>query len=136
MSLNVALLRSSFDLVIERQPQLTARFYQILFARHPQVRPLFGRETTAQAHMLQQALVAVLEHVEDANWLTETLGAMGRKHVDYGVTEEMYGWVTESLLAAIGEAAGDAFSPEVEGAWRDALNAVSSLMIGGARAAA
>lgn len=35
MPLNVPLLRESFDLVIERQPQLTPRFYEILFSRYP-----------------------------------------------------------------------------------------------------
>lgn len=136
MALDAALLRSSFELVIERQPQLTDRFYEILFERHPSLRPMFAKASPLQARMLQQALVAVLEHVEDATWLTQTLGAMGEKHVDYGVTEEMYGWVTDSLLAAIAESAGEACTPEVERAWRDALDAVSGLMIAGARRAA
>jgi hemoglobin-like flavoprotein len=43
MALNVALLRSSFELVVEREPMLTARFYEVLFARYPQVRKLFFR---------------------------------------------------------------------------------------------
>src|SRR4051812_14268804 len=102
MSLNVPLLRSSFELVTEREPQLTTRFYEILFARYPQVKPLFGRNSRAnQASMLQSALVSVLDKIEDAAWLESKLGAMGEKHVDYGVTEEMYGWVGASLLAAI-----------------------------------
>jgi hypothetical protein len=33
MALDVPLLRSSFDLVVERQPQVVPRFYEILFAR-------------------------------------------------------------------------------------------------------
>src|ERR1700709_2188256 len=117
MSLDAVLLRSSFDLVVEREPELTPRFYEILFARYPQVRPLFGRSGPAQAEMLQQALVAVIEHIEDPSWLSQTLGALGKKHVDYGVTAEMYGWVGASLLAALAEAAGDAWSPALEGAW-------------------
>ena len=136
MSLNVPLLRSSFELVVERQPQLTPRFYQILFERYPQVLPLFGRNSgAAQAEMLQGALVAVLDRLEDASWLTETLGALGAKHVDYGVTDEMYGWVGASLLAAIGEAAGEHWSKELESAWADAYGAISGLMLKGAHAA-
>lgn len=136
MSLNVPLLRSSFDLVIERQPQLTPRFYEILFARYPQVKPLFGRNSGAnQAAMLQSALVAVLDKLEDASWLEQTLGAMGAKHVDYGVTTEMYGWVGTSLLAAIAEAAGSDWSPALESAWTDAYGAISGLMLKGAQSA-
>lgn len=136
MSLNVELLRNSFDLVIERQPELTTRFYEILFERYPQVRPLFGRNSaTHQRKMLQGALVAVVDHLEDAAWLRETLHAMGKKHVEYNVTTEMYDWVGASLLATIGEAAGEHWTPELEAAWVAAYGAVAGLMQEGARAA-
>ena len=129
MSLNVSLLRESFALVIERQPRLTTRFYEILFDRHPEVRPLFGRTSgDAQAKMLQEALVAVMDHLEDASWLEQTLGALGRKHIDYGVTDEMYDWVGSSLLAALAEAAGDHWNDELAEAWAEAYGAVAGLM--------
>src|SRR5690242_14195646 len=100
MALDVELLRSSFSLVAEREPALTARFYEVFFSRYPQAKPLFGRNTPQkQQEMLQRALVAVMDHLEDASWLGETLGALGAKHLDYGVTNEMYGWVGECLLA-------------------------------------
>ena len=133
MSLNVELLRNSFNLVVERRPQITPRFYEILFARYPQVQPLFGRNARKeQAEMLQQALVAVIEHIEDASWLEGTLGAMGKKHVDYGVTHEMYDWVGASLLATLAEIAGNDWTPELEEAWAAAYGAIASLMQKGA----
>jgi hemoglobin-like flavoprotein len=135
MSLNVPLLRSSFDLVIERQPQLTPRFYEILFERYPQVRPLFGNASKNQPQMLQSALVAVMDKLEDASWLEQTLGAMGLKHIDYGVTDEMYGWVGASLLATIAEVAGSDWSAELEAAWAEAYGAIAGLMLKGANGA-
>lgn len=133
MSLNVAALRSSFDLVVERSPNLTSRFYDILFERHPEVRPLFGRNARAnQEKMLTGALVAVIDHVEDATWLTETLGGMGAKHVSYGVTAEMYPWVADALLATLAEVASEAWTAEVALAWEQALGAIASLMLAGA----
>jgi hemoglobin-like flavoprotein len=137
MALNVPLLRQSFEMVIDRQPQLTPRFYEILFARYPQVRPLFGRQSGhKQAEMLQQALVAVMDHLEDAAWLADTLGAMGRKHLEYGVTNEMYPYVGASLLATLAEVAGKDWTPELEAAWAEAYGAIASLMQGGAAKAA
>lgn len=135
MSLDVALLRNSFDLVVARQPQITPRFYEILFSRYPQAQPLFGRNGTKQAEMLQQALVAVIEHLEDASWLTQTLGAMGAKHVDYGVKDEMYPWVGECLLATLEEIAGEDWTPELANAWATAYGAIAGLMQQGARQA-
>jgi hemoglobin-like flavoprotein len=136
MALDVDLLRGSFDLVIERQPQLTPRFYEILFARYPEVRPLFRRRPgREQAEMLQQALVAVMEHLEDSTWLVDTLGAMGAKHLEYGVTDTMYDFVGDSLLATISEAAGANWTAALEAAWKEAYGTIAGLMKQGAAAA-
>src|SRR4051812_42143872 len=84
-TMNVDALRASFNLIVERAPNLTQRFYEILFERYPQVRSLFGRNSRpAQEQMLTQALAAVIDHVEDAAWLEQTLSGMGAKHATYG----------------------------------------------------
>ena len=136
MSLNVLVLRSTFELVVERQPQVVHRFYEILFERYPQAKALFGRNSAAaQEKMLTDALSSVLEHLEDAPWLTATLKQLGAKHRGYGVTDEMYGWVGACLLSALGEAAGKDWSLEAEVAWTEAYGAIASLMKAGAAAA-
>ncbi|HXK20362.1 MAG TPA: globin domain-containing protein [Polyangiaceae bacterium] len=134
MSLNVKLLRDSFDVVVERSPHLTHRFYEILFERYPQTQHMFpaGRRSR-QEGMLTEALVAVLDHLEDAPWLTGTLHALGAKHVDYGVTDEMYGWVGDALLRTLAETCANDWTPELEAAWAAAFGAIASLMQEGAR---
>jgi len=137
MGLNAPVLRRTFEVVMDRQPTLMHRFYEILFERHPDAKALFGRRSqVAQEKMLTEALVAVLDHLEDAAWLTDTLKGLGAKHVAYGVTDEMYGWVGGSLLAALGEAAGPDWNDEAEQAWGEAYNAIAGLMKSGAVAAA
>lgn len=137
MSLNVELLRSSFELVLEREPKVTKRFYEILFDKYPQAKPLFSRNTPEkQQQMLAEALVAVVDHLEDAAWLQDTLHGMGAKHIEYGVTDEMYDWVGASLLATLAEVAGDAWTDELAQAWTAAYGAISGMMIEGARKAA
>jgi len=130
MALNVQLLRESFDVVATANPKFISRFYEILFERYPQTRPLFSPSgAVRQAEMLTGALVAVLDHLEDAPWLQDTLGALGEKHVGYGVTREMYDWVGASLLATLGEVAGPAWTPELEAAWGEAYGVIVSLML-------
>lgn len=137
MSLDVDTLRSSFDLVVERNPEVTSRFYEIFFERYPQVRPLFGKQRSeeTQAKMLTEALVAVLDHIEDAPWLEQQLKALGAKHVDYGVEDIMYDWVGECLIAAMAEVAGTDWTPNVEHAWVQAYGAISRLAMQGAESA-
>jgi hemoglobin-like flavoprotein len=134
--MNVQLLRDSFALVVERAPNLTSRFYDQLFNRFPQSKLLFGRNArNAQERMLTDALVAVVEHVEDGAWMTSTLEGLGAKHVGYGVTDEMYGWVGESLLATLAEVAGPDWTPETAETWAAAYGAIAGLMQQGARKA-
>lgn len=130
MALNVELLRSSFGLVVSREPQITARFYEIFFERYPQVVPMFGKTSGEnQQKMLTEALVAVVDHLEDAPWLKANLRALGKRHDGYGVTPEMYNWVGECLLAAMAAAAGKDWSPEIEAAWTDAYGAIVHLTL-------
>jgi hemoglobin-like flavoprotein len=130
MALNVGLLRQSFEVVATANPGFITRFYEILFERYPQTKAMFSPGNRArQAEMLTGALVAVLDHLEDAPWLQDTLGALGAKHVDYGVTPEMYDWVGASLLATLAEVAGSAWTPELHAAWAEAYGAIVSLML-------
>jgi hemoglobin-like flavoprotein len=134
--LNAPLLRASFELVVERSPLVVRRFYEIFFERYPQVRPMFRSTPEGllrQEKMLTDALVAVIDHVEDASWLRTTLLSLGAKHEGYGVTDAMYGWVGECLLAALQEAAGDAWSPAIAQAWTEAFGAIAGLMCEGAK---
>ncbi len=135
MALNPDLLRGSFQLVIERAPDLTARFYRVLFRRNPELEALFHRRPLeVQERMLGEALGAVLDHLEDAPWLTEQLGALGAKHVEYGVAPEMYGTVGGALLETLSAAAGSAWTQELEAQWAEAFGAIRDLMLAGANA--
>lgn len=133
--MDIQLLRTSFASFIETAPDLTERFYRNLFTRYPTVQALFGRHSARQQQeMLAQALAAVLDHIEDASWLTETLQALGRKHQSYGVTAEMYDWVGEALLTTFAEIAGPAWSSELRDVWLEAYSAIATLMQSGAEA--
>lgn len=135
MSLPVETLRRSFRRIVELSPDVTHRFYEVLFARYPVSRPMFGRHGAEQEKLLAGALAAVITHLEDGPWLTSTLGGMGARHAGYGVTAEMYGWVGDALLATFAEVLADEWTPEVEQAWTAAYGAIAGFMQEGARRA-
>jgi hemoglobin-like flavoprotein len=133
VSLDVELLRDSFQLVVERDPAITHRFYQHLFSDYPQLKPLFHpSRQELQERMLGEALGAVLDHLEDAPWLQSTLAALGKKHVGYGVTDEMYDWVGASLLKTFAEVAGSDWNAETAAVWTAAYGAIAGMMKAGA----
>jgi hemoglobin-like flavoprotein len=126
------LLSASLLLVAGEEDALTRRFYEILFERYPGVQPMFARDVRAQASMLTEAIVAVLDHLDDSDWLTTSLASLGVKHAGYGVTADMYPAVGECMIAAMSERGGADWTPEMTAAWTEALAAVSVLMLAGA----
>ena len=127
------LMTESIGWAVEREPVITKRFYEILFERYPGVKPLFGKNSgDNQARMLQDAIVAALDHIEDGPWLSETLGALGAKHVSYGVTDDMYPAVGECLIAALADLSGGRWTKEHEAAWVRTYGALQSLALAGA----
>ena len=133
MGLDPQLLRSTFDLALEKDPDLTKSFYAVLFEQNPEVMPMFSESARQhQPAKLAAALRGVVTHLEDEAWLEHTLGELGRRHVDYGVTEEMYGPVGAALLTVLGDALGDAWTDEVADQWTAAYGAVVQLMTGDA----
>jgi len=136
MRIDEEALRSSLEAAMAKEVPFTRRFYEILFERHPEARSLFSRNFgEKQERMLQASLIAVLDHLDDAAWLSDSLGALGAKHNDYGVTDEMYFWVGDALLATLSESAGRAWSARAEMAWIGAIETVAELMMAGARRA-
>ncbi|GAA1514968.1 globin domain-containing protein [Nocardioides humi] len=123
-------------LLADADESLTERFYDLLFERHPAVRPMFSADVRPQAAMLRTAVVAVLEHLDDPHWLTTTLGELGARHAGWGVTPPMYDAVAECMVAAMAELGGDAWTEAMTEAWSEALTAVAGLMLQGADAAA
>ncbi|UDY23799.1 globin domain-containing protein [Nocardioides sp. Kera G14] len=130
------LLTESLVLVDGQEEALTPRFYEILFTRYPQVRPMFSADIAPQAKMLRSAVLAVLDNLDDSVWLTDTLGALGAKHSGWGVTPPMYDAVAECMIAAMEELGGSAWTPAMTAEWTGALGAVASLMLAGAEGVA
>ena len=136
MALDAQLLRNSFNLAVVRQPDLTHVFYEQLFARYPAARPLFVRADMAvQEQMLGEALVAVLDHLEDVPWLQSTLGGLGAKHAGYGVTPNMYDWVGDVLVTTLARANGEQWTAAHTAGWQEAYGAIAAMMLEGYPAA-
>tara|TARA_R100001132_G_scaffold27566_1_gene35635 strand:+ start:2668 stop:5202 length:2535 start_codon:yes stop_codon:yes gene_type:complete len=134
VDLNVTALRESFELVAPRADQLAERFYEKLFEDYPDLLRYFTHtDFSEQRGKLIQALVLVMKSLENPPALTKVLHQLGKEHGDMGIQKDDYPPVTETLLSVLAEYAGDQWSDELEEAWRQALTAVSTMMIEGAK---
>jgi hemoglobin-like flavoprotein len=130
MILDTALLRDTLETALAADDTFPARFYERLFEAHPEVRPLFNRNSPgAQRKMFAQKLVALVDHLEDTTWIDRELAKLAVSHVRYGVTAEMYPWVGEALIATLREACGPEWSEQAEEAWVEAYDRLTRAVL-------
>jgi methyl-accepting chemotaxis protein len=132
--LDVDMLEKTFAMLAPRGAELVAGFYDTLFARHPEVVPLFRNTTRPeqQKHLLK-ALAFVVGNLRNPAALEKPLLAMGARHVGYGAVAAHYPVVTGILLETMAGMAGSAWTKQVESGWKKALETVSGLMIKGGK---
>jgi len=129
LGLNVEVLESSFAAVAPQAEKLVELFYNKLFKEYPEVVPLFANTTQKkQEKMLLGALKLVIANLNNVDVLAEALTNLGAKHQGYGAVEAHYPVVRDTLLSALQEIAGEAWTNEIYSAWFDALNVVAKVM--------
>ncbi|MEU6011331.1 globin family protein [Streptomyces sp. NPDC047453] len=135
MTADFSLIRSSFAAVQPHGTQVTAYFYDHLFAHHPDVRPLFAAHLDEQRDRLWAALGALVANLENTDTLIGMLENLGRRHAGYGVLPEHYPAVGASLIATLRHYAGDAWTPAVEESWAAVYGLISNTMLDAGAAA-
>jgi hemoglobin-like flavoprotein len=134
MALQVDVLESSFQAVAPHGDEFVAAFYDRLFTRFPETRALFpSTDMTKQQKKLLAALVLTIQNLRKPEVLTEHLKDLGQRHVQYAVTPEHYPMVGAALLETFATFLGDRWTPECQTAWAEAYEAITSLMLEGAK---
>lgn len=118
MAINVGLIRESFNELAPKAGELAEFFYNDLFSRYPEVKPLFEKtDMPSQKKKLIASLKFLVDNLEDSTALSDALTALGQRHAAYNVKPEHYPMVADSLLAALSNALGDKWTPELREAW-------------------
>lgn len=124
------LVEESFSVVANNGQRLVADFYEHLFTHNPELIPLFeGVSAAGQQKKLQAALTLLVKSLREPEILEAYLTGLGARHQSYGVAVEDYDKVTNSLLTVLEQHAGSGWTPEVDTAWRNTLNAVAQTML-------
>ena len=128
----IKIVRLTFAQVMERKIEAGRAFYERLFVIAPDTRALFSHDLDEQVRKLMDTLALAIGSLRDTAALNGMLEAMGRRHRGYGVRDEHYDKVGEALLWTLEKAFGDAFTPEVRGAWATLYARVATTMRTGA----
>lgn len=84
MSLDVELLRDSFEKAKPIADEVSKKFYEFLWEDYPASKALFETvDMKAQKKALIGSLVFVVDHVDQPEKLVPFLQEMGKRHVKY-----------------------------------------------------
>ncbi|KAA6186639.1 hemin receptor [Thiohalocapsa marina] len=129
---DATLVRESWARLLPMRKQVCADFYQRLFQRHPELRPLFKGDMERQASLFTTMMNTVVSALDNPDPVVPLVRMAGARHADYGVAPEHYGKFREALLASFAEALGADFTPQVRTAWTEAYAELARTMQQGA----
>ena len=126
----ITLVQNSWRLLRSLDPQLVGDlFYSKLFLDHPEVRPMFPKDMIEMRRKLIAKINVIVARLEQFEALKPDIGALARRHVEYGVVPQQYGYVGAALLWTLEHGLGHDWTPEVAEAWQTCYEILSSTMI-------
>ena len=123
------LIETSFEKFRGLGDSAPARFYENLFQSAPSVRSMFPSDVSKQARKFLQSLNVIVGSLSSTDRTTRMLQRLGERHRGYGVEPGHYPIVGQALVTTLKEELGDEFNAEVEKAWNDAFELISSAMM-------
>ena len=124
----IALVRSSWQKVLPIKDAAAELFYGRLFELDPSLRSMFKGDMAEQGRKLMTMLNMVVASLDNLAPLLERVEDLGRRHVDYGVTEAHYDTVGAALLWTLDKGLAEQFTPAVKDAWTTAYDTLASVM--------
>ncbi|MEX1200552.1 MAG: globin domain-containing protein [Methylophaga sp.] len=125
----IALIERSFPQLLAVTPSVSEQFYQRLAAEHPDIFRLFeDADATGQQQKLLAAMTLLVTNLNQPTLIDSYFQALGERHQQYGVRDEMFAPFTETWLAVIMDCLGESNANTVSAAWRQLLNYVVGIM--------
>jgi hemoglobin-like flavoprotein len=115
---------------------VAADFYGRVFDRDPALSEMFTSDPALQRARFAAELREIVTSIGRHDRFAPAVRALGARHRAYGVRAAHYRLMGDALVAALANALGPAWTPEVEEAWTMAYALTAETMLAGALAAA
>jgi len=129
----IALVQGSFAHIVPIANTAAELFYERLFVLDPALRLLFPSDLQGQGHKLMTMLRVAVNGLSRMETIVPAVQALGRRHVDYGVTDNHYALVGTALLWTLRQGLGEQLTPAVEAACAEAYTLLAETMQAAAR---
>ena len=113
----------SLELAAERCDDLMPLVYDRLFRVRPETRALFRTEgsTLVKGSMLELALDAILDFAGERKAAHRMIFCEVQSHAAYGTSPDLFNVFFEVIADTLRDLLGEAWTAEIDGAWRRLL---------------
>lgn len=128
----IDIIKSTVPVLAMHGKTITTRFYQMLFANHPELLHIFNHANQKQGRQqaaLANAVYAAAAHIDNLEAILPAVQQIAHKHRSLGIKPEHYPIVGQNLLAAIKDVLGEAATDEIIQAWADAYGVIADAFI-------
>jgi len=129
------LVQSTFVQVVPIAETAASIFYDKLFELNPDLKPLFKGDMKEQGQKLMTMLAAAVKGLDDMKSLVPIVQDLGKRHVNYGVSDKDYETVAEALLYTLEKGLGSSWNEEVKNSWAAVYGVLATTMKDAAKAA-
>jgi hemoglobin-like flavoprotein len=121
--IDAALIEQSFELAAERCGDITPRVYEKLFAKYPEVLPLFVRDTSGnvRGEMLTLTIEAIFDYIGPNSYAENFLRCEVVTHAGYDVPPAIFSKFFDVLAETLHDILGASWSPAMAREWRTIL---------------
>ncbi|MDF1879961.1 hypothetical protein JHD50_01375 [Sulfurimonas sp. MAG313] len=125
----IAIIKSTAPVIKEHGEAITTAMYANLFRVHPEAKAFFKDASEDQYKKLAAMVYAYAANIDNLGALGKGVEKVANIHVNIGVLPEHYPWVGVALLEAITQVLGEAATPEIMDAWKEAFFFLADVFI-------
>jgi len=124
-------IERSFELAAERCEDLTSPVYRKLFREHPEAEKMFRSEGSGpvKGSMLALTIEAVLDYAGEQRGHFRLIECEVSSHDAYGTSRELFVAFFGVIAETLREILGEAWSPEIDVAWRNLLDEIERIVL-------
>ena len=121
--IHAAAIEASLAIAAERGGDLTPRVYELLFARAPEMKNLFRRDTTGaiKGEMLMKVFEAILDFIGARNYAGRLIESEVVTHEGYDVPRDVFATFFGIVHEIVQDACGADWTSAMDEAWRTML---------------
>ena len=124
-------IERSFELAAERCEDLTPPVYRKLFREHPEAEKMFRSEGSGpvKGSMLALTVEALLDFAGERRGHFRLIECEVSSHDAYGTSRELFVAFFGVIAETLREILGEAWSPEIDVAWRNLLDEIERIVL-------